>query len=64
MIIMVKKIVVSPILSDSEVSDLEGQWIEESDIKHPIIKSDADIYRIDEQGNEILLLKFRKRIYD
>ena len=59
---MVKKIVVSPILTDSEVSNMEGRWIEESHIKHPIIKSDADIYRLDYQGNEILLVKFRKRV--
>lgn len=62
MIIMVKKIVISPILSDSEISNMEGKWIEEEHIKHPIIKSDTDIYRLDEEGNEILLVKFRKRV--
>ena len=59
---MVKKLVVTPILTDKEVSDLEGKWVEESDIKHPIIKTDTDIYRLDENGNEILLAKFRKRV--
>ena len=58
MIIMVKKIVISPILSDSEISNMEGKWIEEEHIKHPIIKSDTDIYRLDEEGNEILLVKY------
>ena len=58
---MVKKLVVTPILTDKEVSDLEGKWVEESDIKLPIIKTDTDIYRLDENGNEILLAKFRKR---
>ena len=59
---MVKKIVVKQIMSNQEVSELEGKWIEESHIKHPIIKSDTDVYRLDENNNEILLLKFRKRV--
>ena len=49
-------------MSNQEVSELEGKWIEESHIKHPIIKSDTDVYRLDENNNEILLLKFRKRV--
>ena len=36
---MVKKLIVSPILTDKEVSVLEGKWVEESDIKHPIINN-------------------------
>jgi len=59
---MVKKMIVSKILSNEEVSKLEGTWIEESHIKHPIIKSDTDVYYLDENNNEILLLKFRKRV--
>tara|TARA_B100001093_G_C26782577_1_gene995281 strand:- start:549 stop:1736 length:1188 start_codon:yes stop_codon:yes gene_type:complete len=59
---MIKKIVVKKIMSDEEVSQLEGKWIEESHIKHPIIRSDTDVYRLDDDGNEILLLKFRKRV--
>jgi len=59
---MVKKIIVTKILSDEEVSKLEGTWIEESHIKRPIIKTDSDVYYLDENNNEILLLKFRKRV--
>ena len=59
---MVKKIIVTKILSDEEVSKLEGTWIEESHIKIPIIKTDSDVYYLDENNNEILLLKFRKRV--
>ena len=59
---MVKKIIVSKIMSNEEVSKLEGTWIEESHIKYPIIKSDTDVYYLDENENEILLLKFRKKV--
>jgi len=59
---MVKKIIVTKILSDEEVSKLEGTWIEESHIKRPIIKTDSDVYYLDENNNEILLLKFRKKV--
>ena len=61
---MVKKIVVSKIMSDEEIASREGTWFDEKDIKLPIINSDADVYRLDEDGNEILLLKFRKRVRD
>jgi len=59
---MVKKLIVSKIMSNEEVSKLEGTWIEESHIKKPIIKSDTDVYYLDENNNEILLLKFRKNV--
>ena len=59
---MVKKIIVTKILTDEEVSKLEGTWIEESHIKRPIIKTDSDVYYLDENNNEVLLLKFRKRV--
>ena len=62
MVIMVKKLVIEPIMTNEEISKLEGKWIEETHIKHPIIKTDTDVYRIDENGDEILLLKFRKRV--
>ena len=59
---MVKKIVVKQILTDTEVKELEGTWVDDSYIKHPIVKTDTDVYRLDNEGNEILLLKFRKRV--
>jgi len=59
---MVKKIIVEKIMTDEQVSTYEGKWIDESFIKHKIIKSDTDIYYLDENGAEKLLLKFRKRV--
>jgi hypothetical protein len=59
---MVKKIIVNKILKDEEVALYEGKWIDESFIKNPIIKSDTDVYYLDENGSEKLLLKFRKRV--
>lgn len=59
---MVKKIIVNKIMTDEEVSKYEGKWIDESFIKIPIIKSDRDVYYLDENNNEKLLLKFRKRV--
>ena len=52
--------VVSKILTDQEVKDLQGTWIEESHIKHPVLNESTDVYYIDESGNEKLLLKYRK----
>ena len=59
---MVKKIIVHKIMTDKEVEKYEGKWIDESFIKLPIIKSDTDVYYLDEDNNEKLLLKFRKRV--
>ena len=39
---MVKQIFVNKILSDKEVSNLEGTWITEDHIKLPIINEDSD----------------------
>ena len=43
---VVKKVVVSKILTDNEIKDLEGTWIEEHHIKLPIINKDTDVYYI------------------
>ena len=59
---MVKKLIVTKIMTDEHVSSHKGQWIDESLITHPIIKSDTDVYFLDENGTEKLLLKFRKRV--
>ena len=59
---MVKTIIVDKILTNDEINKLEGHWINESFIKVPIIRSDTDVYRIDEDGNKILLLKYRKNV--
>ena len=55
-----KTIFVKKLFSDEEIKLKEGNWFEESDIKYPIINSNTDVYRIDDEGNKHLLLKFRK----
>lgn len=59
---MVKKLIVEKIMTDEEVAAYEGKWIDESFIKNPIIKSDTDVYYLDENGSEKILLKFRKKV--
>ena len=59
------KLVVKPIYTNAEMKLKKGTWITEEDIVHPIINTNTDVYRIDEHGNEVLLLKFRKhKIHD
>ena len=55
-----RKLVVSKIFTDEEIKSKEGTWIEETDIKHPIIETNTDVYWRDDEGNLHLLLKFRK----
>ena len=43
-----------------KLSKLEGTWIDESYMKHPVLMENTDVYYKDDDGNEILLLKFRK----
>ena len=57
-----KKLIVKKLFTDKEISLREGTWIEESDIKHPIIDSNTDVYWKDESGELHLLLKFRKNV--
>jgi hypothetical protein len=59
---MVKKIIVKKILTDEEVASHEGKWVDESFIQNPIIKSDTDVYYLDDNDTEKLLLKFRKKV--
>ena len=58
-----RKIVVEKYLSDKETSDLEGTWIDNSYMKHPVVDSNCDIYYIDDDGSEKLLLKYRKNSF-
>jgi len=55
-----RKIVVKKYLTDKETSQLEGNWIDESFLKHPVIRENTDVYYIGDDGGEYLLLKFRK----
>jgi hypothetical protein len=58
-----KKIVCKKIISDSDISKLEGCWIDESYMKYPVIEDNTDVYYLDDNGNEKLLLKFRKNCF-
>ena len=55
-----KKLIVKKLFSDKDISLREGTWVEETDIKHPIIDSNTDVYWKDDEGELHLLLKFRK----
>lgn len=58
-----KKLVISKLISDKEASKLEGTWIEEKDLKYPIVNYNCDVYYKDDDGEEKLLLKFRKNCF-
>jgi len=55
-----KILVVNKLLTDEEVASKEGTWIEESDIKYPIINENTDVYYLNNKKERVLLLKFRK----
>jgi len=59
-----KKLIVKKIFTDEEISKREGHWMEESDIKYPIVNSNTDVYYKDDNGELRLLLKFRKNCID
>jgi hypothetical protein len=54
-----RKLIVEKYLTDKETAGLEGKWIDESFLKHPVVRENTDVYYKDEEGNEHLLLKFR-----
>ena len=54
-------IVVKKMMSDSQISNCEADYFDNNHYKHTI-NSDTDCYRIDENGDKILLAKFRKRV--
>ena len=55
-----KTLFVKKLFTDEEIAKREGTWFEESDIHYPIVSTNTDIYRVDDDGNKHLLLKFRK----
>jgi hypothetical protein len=57
----IKKTIVSKIMSDDEIAKREGTWFTEDDLVFPIIRTNLDVYYLDEHGNEKLLLKYRKK---
>ena len=52
--------IIKKILTDEQTANLEGAWIDESYMKYPVINSNIDVYYIDNDGSEKLLLKYRK----
>ena len=56
----IKKLIVEKIMSDKDISKREGTWFTEDDLVHPVIRNNIDVYYRDEDGNEVLLLKYRK----
>ena len=56
----IKKLLISKIISDEEISSREGTWFTEDDLVHPVVRSNIDVYYLDESGQEKLLLKYRK----
>lgn len=56
-----RKIIVQKFLTDEEVNNIEGKWIDESYLKLPVINYNCDVYYKDDNGDEKLLLKFRKK---
>lgn len=57
-----KVLIVKKLYSDDEIKAKEGHWFDENDIKYPIVNSNTDVYRLDDEGNKHLLLKFRKNV--
>jgi hypothetical protein len=57
-----KVLIVKKLYSDDEIKLKEGHWFDEKDIKYPIVNSNTDVYRLDDEGNKHLLLKFRKNV--
>jgi len=47
-------------MSDEDIAKREGSWFTEDDLVHPIIRNNIDVYYLDDEGNEVLLLKYRK----
>jgi len=56
----IKKLLVSKIVTDEVIASKEGTWFTEDDLVHPVIRSNIDVYYLNELGQETLLLKYRK----
>ena len=56
----IKKLIVSKIMSDDDIAKREGTWFSENELIHPVVRSNLDVYYLDEHGQEKLLLKYRK----
>jgi len=58
----IKKLIVNKVLSDEYMKSIEGTWIDESHMKYPVLNESTDVYYLDENNKEKLLLKFRKGV--
>ena len=58
----VETLYVKKIYTDNDIKKLEGNWIDESYIKYPILNKNTDVYWIDDNNNKHLLIKFRKNV--
>ena len=56
----IKKLIVEKVLTDEQIGGSKGHFIDESYMKHPLVQKSIDIYYLDENGEEKLLLKYRK----
>ena len=57
----VRVIETSKIMTDKDISDKEGEYFPESHY-NIVVKEDADVYGIDDDGSKKLLLRFRKNV--
>jgi hypothetical protein len=55
-----RKMIIKKHLTNEQTAKIEGKWIDESYMKYPVINSNVDVYYIDDNGSEKLLLKYRK----
>lgn len=53
---------VKKLYTDKEIKKLEGNWIDESYIKYPVLNKNTDVYWIDDNDKKHLLIKFRKNV--
>jgi hypothetical protein len=56
-----RKLIIEKLITDNDMKNLKGEWIDESYIKKPIINENTDVYYKDENDCLKLLLKFRKK---
>jgi hypothetical protein len=47
-------------MSDEDIAKRQGTWFTEDELVHPVIRNNVDIYYLDDEGKEVLLLKYRK----
>ena len=57
-----RKLILEKLISDDNMNQYQGKWIDTSYLKYPVITSNTDVYYHDNDGSEKLLLKFRKNV--